>query len=98
MLFICFGGVLGLYCCARFSLLAASGGYCLAAGLRLLCGGFPCGARALGHIGFGGCATWLPGPRAEAQVCCTGLVAPRHVGSSWTRDRTCVSYRWILYH
>ena len=30
----------------------------------------------------------------------TGLVALRHVGSSWTRDRTCVSYigRQILYH
>ena len=28
------------------------------------------------------------------------LVAPWHVGSSWTRDRTHVSFtgRWILYH
>ena len=36
--------------------------------------------------------------------CCTGLVAPWHVGSSWTRgqtqDRTRVLFdgRWILYH
>ena len=31
---------------------------------------------------------------------CTDLVALRHVGSSWTRDRTCVSRigRQILYH
>ena len=30
----------------------------------------------------------------------TGLVAPQHVGSSWTRDRTCLSCtgRQILYH
>ncbi|XP_059737519.1 uncharacterized protein [Bos taurus] len=30
----------------------------------------------------------------------SGLVAPRHVGSSWTRDRTCDPGigRWILYH
>ena len=30
----------------------------------------------------------------------TGLVALQHVGSSWTRDRTCDSCigRWILYH
>ena len=29
-----------------------------------------------------------------------GLVALRHVGSSWLRDRTCISCigRWILYH
>ena len=29
-----------------------------------------------------------------------GLVAPRHVGSSWTRDQTCIprTARWILNH
>ena len=29
-----------------------------------------------------------------------GLVAPQHVGSSWTGDRTCVFCigRWTLYH
>ena len=31
---------------------------------------------------------------------CPGLVAPWHVGSFWTRNRTCSSCigRWILYH
>ena len=41
------------------------------------------------------------GSRAQAQwLWCTGLVAPRHVGSSWTRARTrvpCIG-RWILNH
>ena len=39
--------------------------------------------------------------RAQAQyLCCTGLVAPRHVVSSQTRGQTCVPCigRWILYH
>ena len=37
--------------------------------------------------------SWLTGPRAQAQQSsCTGLVAPRHVGSSQTRDRTCVPH------
>lgn len=62
-----------------------------------------CGAQALGHTGFRGCSTWaqqLQSPDSGAQVQylrCTDLVAPRHVGSSRTRDRTHVSYlgRWI---
>ena len=34
---------------------------------------------------------WLAGSRAQAQqLSHTDLVAPRHVGSSWTRARTCV--------
>ena len=34
---------------------------------------------------------WLAGSRAQAQqLWRTGLAAPRHVGSSWTRARTCV--------
>ena len=40
----------------------------------------------------------LPGSRAQTQqLWCTGLVAP-HVGSSQTRDQTCVSCigRWTL--
>ena len=41
------------------------------------------------------------GSRAQAQyLCCTGLVAPRHVVSSQTRDQTwvlCIG-RWIIYH
>ena len=39
--------------------------------------------------------------RAQAQyLCCSGLVAPRHVVSSQARDQTgvpCIG-RWILYH
>ena len=48
------------------------------------CGGFPsCGFRALEHSLSG---------------CCPGSVTLRHVGPSWTRDRTHVSCvgRWIL--
>ena len=41
------------------------------------------------------------GSRAQAQyLCCTGLVAPRHVVSSQIRDQTrvlCIG-RWIIYH
>ena len=44
---------------------------------------------------------WLAGSRAQVQQpWCTGLVAPRHVGSSWTRARThvpCIGRR-ILNH
>ena len=43
----------------------------------------------------------LAGSGAQAQeLWCTGLVAPWHVGSSWTRARTCVPCigRWILNH
>ena len=35
---------------------------------------------------------WLTGSRVLAQLSCTGLVAPRHVGFSWTRDRAGVPY------
>ena len=44
---------------------------------------------------------WLAGSRAQAQeLWHTGLAAPRHVGSSWTRARThvpCIG-RWTLNH
>ena len=35
-----------------------------------------------------------------ALLCCKGLAAPRHVGSSWVQDRTRVPFigRWILMH
>ena len=56
--------------------------------------------------GFSSCSLqaqqlWLLGSRAQAQqLWHTGLVAPRHVGSSQTRDLTCLSCigRQILYH
>ena len=56
--------------------------------------------------GFSSCGTWaqqlwLTGSRAQAQqLWHTGLVAPRHVGSSWTRAQThvpCIGRR-ILNH
>ena len=34
------------------------------------------------------CGAWSLGSRT--QFWCMGLVAPCHVGSAWTRDRTCV--------
>ena len=71
------------------------------------CSGFSCcGARALGAPASVVVATraqqlWLAGSRANAQqLWCTGLVAPRHVGSSQTRARTPVPCfgRRILNH
>ena len=52
------------------------------------------GLQQLQHVGFSSC-----GMRAQ-QLWHTGLGALRHVGSSWTRDRTrvpCIG-RWILNH
>ena len=57
-------------------------------------------------VGFSSCGTraqqlWLMGSRAQAQqLWHTGLAAPWHMGSSWTRARTrvlCIG-RWILNH
>ena len=65
-----------------------------------------CSARALGRAVFSSCGTWaqqlwLAGSRVQAQqLWHTGLVAPQHVGSSQTRDRThvpCIGRR-ILNH
>ena len=64
-----------------------------------------CRFQALGWTGSSSYVTWaqqlwLPGSRAQAQqLWCTGLAAPRHVGSSWIRDQTGVSCigRQILY-
>ena len=77
------------------SLVVASGGYSL-----LQCAGFSLRwlllLRSMGsrHVGFSSCGTraqqlWLAGSRAQAQqLWHTGLVAPRHVGSSRTRAQT----------
>ena len=91
----------------RLSLVAASGSYS-----SLLCTGCSwqwllllqsTGSR---RVGFSSCGMlaqqlWLTGSRAQAQqLWRTGLVAPWHVGSSWTRARTrvpCIG-RWILNH
>ena len=69
------------------------------AALQLLCPGFSLwwsllwsgGSR---YVGFSGCST-------QAQLLwLTGLVAPHHVESSQTRDRTCVPCigRWFLIY
>ena len=71
------------------------------------CGGLSCcraqalGVRASVVAACGLQQLWLVGSRAQAQqLWRTGLVAPRHVGSSRTRDRTRVSCigRQILNH
>ena len=71
------------------------------------CSGFSCcgarapGARASVVVACGLQQLWLAGSRAQAQqLWHTGLVAPRHVGSSQARDRThvlCIGRR-ILNH
>ena len=68
-------------------------GHPLVAVRGALCGGCSCGAWVPGRSGYSSCRTWarvLWFPR---------LVAPRHVGSSWTRDRmgvSCIAKR-IVY-
>ena len=91
----------------RLSLVAVSWGYsslqCVGFSLRWLPPLRSTGSRC---TGFSSCGTpaqqlWLAGSRAQAQqLQCTGLVAPRHVGSSQTRARTCVPCigRQILNH
>ena len=88
------------------SLVAGSGGYsslrCTGFSLRWLLLLWSTGSR---HAGFSSCSTqaqqlWLAGSRAQAQLWCTGLVAPRHVESSQTRAQTrvpCIGRR-ILNH
>ena len=103
-IFGCFGSSL-LY--AGFSLVAASRGYS-----SLRCAGFSLRwllllrSTSSRHAGFSSCGTWaqqlwLAGSRVQAQqLWRTGLVATRHVGSSWTRARICVPSigRWIRNH
>ena len=91
----------------RLSLVVASGGYSslryVDFSLRWLLLLWSTGSR---HVGFSCCGMqaqqlWLVGSRAQAQqLWLTGLVAPWHVGSSWTRARTCVPCigRRILNH
>ena len=108
LIYLFIQAALGLRCCAQvFSLVVASGGYSL-----LWCVGFSLQWLLLlrstvsRSTGFSSCGTraqqlWLVGSRAQAQqLWCTGLVAPRHVGSSWARARTCVPCigRRILNH
>ena len=64
-------------------------------------GGFSCGARALGCMGFSTCCVWAPRLwSAGSVVVAHGLCCSVAVGSSRIRDQTCVSCigRRILYH
>ena len=72
-----FWTVLGLSCYGSFSLLAASGGYSLLAvsGFLSVGGLSCCRAQTLGCVG-----SVVSAPEAQ-ELSCTGLVAPRHVGS-----------------
>ena len=104
--------VLGLCCCAGFSLIAESGGYSL-----LPCAGFSLwwlllwspgssahGCQQLQYVGSvvaaqpSRCDFWVL-EHSLSGCGSSGIVAPQHVGSSWTSDGTCVSYigRLILY-
>ena len=82
------------------SLVAASGGYS-----SLQCAGFSLWwlllLRSMGsrRAGFSSCGLWVL-KRRFSSCGARGLVAPRHVGSSWIRDRTrvpCIGRR-ILNH
>ena len=89
----------GLFHVAYLFLAAPSRHHC-AGFLHLLlsncgahCGGFShCRAQGLGPVSFSTLGAQL--------LWDTGLVALRHVVSSWTRDRTCVSCfdRQVLYY
>ena len=96
------------------SLVAEHGPQSMRASVVVTHGLSSCGARALGHTGFNSCGMWasvvvacrlqqlwLVGSRAQAQqLWLTGLIALRHVGSSWTRAQTrvpCIGRR-ILNH
>ena len=77
--------------CSGFSLVMARGG-----DFSLRCVGFSLhGLLLLLSMGPRACRLQHPrlaGSRAQAQYLCRmGLVALRHVGSSWSRDGTCIA-------
>ena len=82
--------VLGLCCCPGFSLVAASGDCCLAVvrGLLIMV------ASLVEHRLWGLWASVVVAPRlwrTGSGLAVRCLVAPPHVGFSWTRGWTCVS-------
>ena len=94
-IYVLFLAVLGLCCCAGFSLVAESGGYSLAAVQGLL----PAVTSLVAECGLQACGLqclWLPGSRVWAQqLWHMGLVAPQHVGSSWIRDWSYVPWTQV---
>ena len=83
-------GLLGLRCCAGFSLAAVRGASLWSGKWAALCGGFsPCGAQALGARAQ---SSQLLRSSAQAQqLWRTGLVVPRPAGPSQIRDRAHLS-------
>ena len=90
--------VLGLCCCSGFSLVVERGSYSLVI-WAFHCGDFSCcGTQALGCVGS---AVAPPGLWSTGSLLWRkGLVALRHVGSSWIREPTRVSCigRRVLYY
>ena len=88
----------GLVAVRASSLVAMSGSYSPVLGLRLL----PVGLliSELGCQGTRAPEVRVPAKKHRLGVCGAGFIVPGPVGSSWTRDRPCVSCigRWILYH
>ena len=94
------GATLGLRCCTRaFSSHGEQGLLFI-----VVCGLLIVVASLVAEHGLQACGLqqlWLAGSRVQTQYLWhTGLVAPRHVGSSWTKARIRVPYvgRWILNH
>ena len=87
---------LGLCCCSRTFSSCGEQELLSSCGVQAShCSVFSCcRAQALGHAGFGSYGMWAQ------WLWRTGLVAPWHVGSFWTRDQICVPClgRWILNH
>ena len=89
----------------RVGSVVAARGFQSTGSVAVVCGLSSCGSWALEHrlssCGVRAQQLWLVGCRAQAQqLWCMGLVAPRYVGSSWTRARTrvpCIGRR-ILNH
>ena len=86
---------LGLLCCVcAFSRCGKQGllfAACMSFSLQLLLSLRSTGSRL---VDFSICGVWTQ------KLCYMRLFVPWHVGSSWTRDRTCVPCvgRWILNH
>ena len=90
-----FLAAVGLHCCPwAFCSCGEWGLLFTVATLHLLCVGSLFLSMGSRHIDFGHCSAWAP--KLWHRV----LVSLRHVGSSWTKDRTsvpCIA-RWILNH
>ena len=87
--------VLGLHCCAGFSVDVEVSSYSLGA----VCGLLTAVASPVGNTGSRARGRSRGRMRAQ-ELCCAGVGASQHVGSSRTGDRTCVSFigRQILNH